>query len=43
MNEHYYCADCEGDECDCGGGFYADDADEIEVECPCCGSMEVQP
>lgn len=41
--EFYYCAACEADSCDCGGGFYAHDDDEVEPECPCCGNMDVQP
>lgn len=44
-DEYYYCASCE-EECDegCGGGFWSDeDAMEIEIACPCCGDVDVQP
>ena len=42
-DEYYYCTSCEVEEChDCGHGFYASDDEEFEVECPCCGSTDVQ-
>lgn len=42
MTEFYHCDPCEFEECECGGGFYFHD-DEVEPECPCCGSEEVNP
>jgi len=44
VDEHYYCADCEADDClECGHSFYHSDDGGFEPECPCCGSMNVQP
>lgn len=49
--EWYWCYDCEnfdpitGEMCKwCIGGFEVwDDEEEVEPECPCCGSLEVAP
>ena len=43
-SEHYHCDDCEEADCEsCGHSFYAEEDAEFEVECPCCGSHNVQP
>jgi hypothetical protein len=43
MEEYYNCATCEEQEClYCSWGFY-DTMEDVETECPCCGSMDVQP
>lgn len=42
--EWYTCDTCTEADCeDCGHGFYWDEGEgDMEVECPCCYSMDVQ-
>jgi hypothetical protein len=42
-SEFFWCNDCDESDCAvCSHGFYVD-SEEVDPECPCCGTMDVQP